>query len=117
MLGLLNQSITHGDSFIYPLQDAFIIEICIRNSAEQSIRHKDIHFFGDRTICLAQNIGNDRDTSNHKQQQVHSLSRMTFFSTYTFQYTAGSFGCLLTLITKHVRFHILIHLKVYIIFP
>ena len=29
-------------------------------------------------------------------------SRMAFFSTHTFQYTASSFGSLLTLITKHV---------------
>ena len=40
MLGLLNQSITQSKSPIHPFQDAFIIEIRIRDSTKQTPQEK-----------------------------------------------------------------------------
>ena len=115
-LGFIHQAVAQGKPLVHPLQDAFIIEIGIRNRGEQGIHHKYIGLSGHGASGFTQGIGNYRNASDHKQQQIHGLRRMAFFSAHTFQHTAYSFSCFLALITKHVHFHFLIHLEVYTYF-
>ena len=96
LLGLAAQTYAFSDK----LGNSFRIKVDIGDGSEEAVDHETIDFLVLGTICSGF-VGPECDAFHGVNQQVLQGGYIRLFAADTDRCTAGSFGCLLTLVTKH----------------